>query len=72
MAEGEKTSTIRGQTVRWIGARFCVCLFLDSIDKLLNIKNVKFVGTIVVPRIPQHANITSCTGFFICKWNSKK
>ena len=28
--------TLRGQTVHWIGAQFCVCLFLDSRDKSLN------------------------------------
>ena len=28
--------TLRGQTVHWIGAHFCVCMFLDSIDKALN------------------------------------
>ena len=28
--------TLRGQTVHWIGAQFCVCMFLDSRDKSLN------------------------------------
>ena len=28
--------TSRGQTVHWIGAYFFVCMFLDSIDKPLN------------------------------------
>ena len=27
---------LRGQTVHWIGAQFCVCMFLDSRDKPLN------------------------------------
>ena len=26
-------SSLRGQTVHWIGAQFCVCMFLDSRDK---------------------------------------
>ena len=29
-------ATIRGQTVHWIGAQFCVIVFLDSGDKYLN------------------------------------
>ena len=28
--------TSRGQTVHWLGAQFCVCMFLDSRDKSLN------------------------------------
>ena len=28
--------TLRDQTVRWIGAHFCVCMFLDCRDKSLN------------------------------------
>ena len=39
-----KQKTLRGQTVHWIGAQFCVCMFLDSRDKSLNM--FKFVGTI--------------------------
>ena len=31
-----KKFTLRGQTVHWIGAQFCVCMFLDSRIKLLN------------------------------------
>ena len=27
---------LRGQTEHWIGAQFCVCMFLDSRDKSLN------------------------------------
>ena len=27
---------LRGQTVHWISARFCACMFLDSRDKYLN------------------------------------
>ena len=81
-------ATLRGQTVHWIGAQFCVCMFLDSIDKTFkhvpkcqwipltklpsiprtNTCNVNFVGTFVVPRIPQQANIASCSGFRNCKW----
>ena len=34
--------------------------------------NVIFVGTFVVPRIPQHANIASCSGFRNCKWIPQK
>ena len=30
--------------------------------------NVIFVGTIVLLRIPQQANIASCSGFRNCKW----
>ena len=30
--------------------------------------NVKFVGTFVLLRIPQQANIASCSGFRNCKW----
>ena len=30
--------------MHWIGAQFCVCMFLDSRDKSLNMIN--FVGTI--------------------------
>ena len=30
-------SILRDQTVHWIGAQFCVCMFLDSRDKPLNI-----------------------------------
>ena len=29
-------SKLRGQTVHWVGAQFCVCMFLDSTDKSLN------------------------------------
>ena len=29
--------SLRGQTVLWIGAQFCVCMFLDSRDKSLNV-----------------------------------
>ena len=72
------SSELRGQTVHWIGAQFCVCMFLYFIDKPLNMLqkckwipltkfqctcNVNFVGTFVVPRIPQQANIASCSGF---------
>ena len=32
-----KLMTLRGQTVRWIGAQFCVCMFLNSLGKPLNI-----------------------------------
>ena len=28
--------TLRGQTLHWIGAHFCVSMFLDSRDKYLN------------------------------------
>ena len=28
--------SLRGQTVHWTGAQFCVCMFLDSRDKSLN------------------------------------
>ena len=28
-------TSLRGQTVHWIGAHFCVCVFLDSINKSL-------------------------------------
>ena len=31
--------------------------------------NVNFVGTFVLLRIPQQANIASCSGFRNCKWN---
>ena len=31
-----KAMTLRGQTVHWIAAQFCVCMLLDSIDKPLN------------------------------------
>ena len=30
--------------------------------------NVNFVGTFILLRIPQHANIASCSGFRNCKW----
>ena len=30
------SETLRGQTVHWIGAQFCVCMFLDSRDKSKN------------------------------------
>ena len=33
-----------------------------------NTFNVNFVGTFVLLRIPQQANITSCSGFRNCKW----
>ena len=33
-----KVITIQGQTVHWIGAQVCVCLFLDSRDKSVNLK----------------------------------
>ena len=29
-------SSLRGQTVHWIGAQFCACMFLDTRDKSLN------------------------------------
>ena len=32
--------SLRSQTVHWIGAQLCVCMFLDSRDKSLNM--VKF------------------------------
>ena len=31
---------LRGQIVHWIGAQFCVCMFLDSIDKSLNMLKI--------------------------------
>ena len=31
-----KGFALRGQTVHWIGAQFCVCMFLESRDKSLN------------------------------------
>ena len=30
--------------------------------------NINFVGTFVLLRIPQQANIASCSGFRNCKW----
>ena len=33
-----------------------------------NTCNVNFVGTFVVQRIPQQANVASCSGFHNCKW----
>ena len=30
-------NALRGPTVHWIGAQFCVCIFLDSRDKCLNL-----------------------------------
>ena len=33
-----------------------------------NTNNVNFVGTFVLLRIPQQANIASCSGFRNCKW----
>ena len=32
----QKPQTLRVQTVHWIDANFCVCLFLDSRDKYLS------------------------------------
>ena len=32
----EKQRSLRGQTMHWIDAQFCVCMFLDSRDKPLN------------------------------------
>ena len=76
-----KRRSLGGQTVNWIGAQFCVCMFLDSIDKPLNMFlfklpwipnsntcNVNFVGIILVPRILQEANIASNSEFRNCKW----
>ena len=38
----EKKKTLRGQIVHCIGAKFCVCIFLDSRDKSLNmLKNFR-------------------------------
>ena len=31
-----KLMILRGQTVHWIGAQFCVCMFLISLGKPLN------------------------------------
>ena len=39
---------------------------------LTNTCNVKIVGTFVWLRIPQQANIASCSGFRNCKWISQK
>ena len=36
--------SLRGQTVHWLGAQFCVCMFQDSSKQPLNM--LKFVGTI--------------------------
>ena len=36
--------TLQSQTVHWIGAQFCGCMFLDCRDKSLNMPN--FVRTI--------------------------
>ena len=33
----QSVSTLRGQIVHWISAQLCVCMFLDSRDKSLNI-----------------------------------
>ena len=38
--ESEVWVTLGGQTVHWIGAQFCFCVFLDSRDKSLNMLNV--------------------------------
>ena len=76
----------RGQTVHWIGAYFCVSMFLNSRDKSLNMfQNLsglhlqKFRGfRVQIPvteilsahffllRIPQQANIASCSGATVC------
>ena len=54
MAEGEKFPIIRGQTVHWIGAHFCICMFLDSIDKLSNMfQNVSGFHLQKIMRIPR-------------------
>ena len=37
-------------------------------DSAYNTCNVNFVGTFVLLRIPQQANIASCYGFRNCKW----
>ena len=37
-------TTLRGQTVHWIGAKLCFCLFPDSRDNFLIMLN--FCGTI--------------------------
>ena len=37
----ESKFTLRGQTVHWIGAQFCVCMFLDSRDKSLNMRKFR-------------------------------
>ena len=57
----------------WIGAQFCVYMLLNSRDKSLNMfQNVSgfrvqiplnFVGTLILCRIPQQANRSSCSGF---------
>ena len=53
--------------MHWIGAKFCVCMFLDSRDKSVNkvrfpwiprtnICNENIVDTLVLLRFPQRAN----------------
>ena len=32
----QKEITLQGKTVLWVGAQLCVCMFLDSRDKSLN------------------------------------
>ena len=69
---------LRGQTVHWIGAQFCVCIFLDSRNKPSNmfqnvsgfhlqnfrdICNVIFVGILNLLRISQRAAIAGCSEF---------
>ena len=39
IVESEVWVTLGGQTMHWIGAQFCFCMFLDSRDKSLNMLN---------------------------------
>ena len=74
--------------MHWIGAKFCVCMFLGSRHKYLNMFQIVsgfqlqylrgfsvhilvkyfFFGPFILLRIPQQANIASCSGFRNCKW----
>ena len=51
-----QTFSLRGQTVHWIGAQFCVCRFLDSRDESLNM--LKFCRIVLVAESAYNAQNT--------------
>ena len=53
--------------MHWIGAQFCVCMFLDSRDKSLNIINLKckWIPKIPLTKIPWIPRRNSCNVNFV-------
>ena len=58
----------RGQTVLWTGAKFCVCMFMDSKDKYSIIKENERTKEDIHTRL----QITNAQFDFVMKFNEHK